>query len=102
MFKGFSKVLIYGGYDPYMFNCEVIDLESSETACKSMQKYPARVYGAIGGLGFRERPIICGGFQDGVVSNQCYSLENNDWVLADSMISARWMAAAAQLKMANF
>jgi hypothetical protein len=52
----------------------------------------------MGGLGFKGNPILCGGVQDGVRSNKCYSLENNMWVYSASMNSVRVRAAAAQLQ----
>jgi hypothetical protein len=58
----------------------------------------AKVYAAIGGLGFKEKPIICGGDQNNDRSNKCYSLENNEWVSLASMTSVRVRAAAAQMK----
>ncbi len=65
-----------------------------------MQNLPTKVHSAIGGLGFQENPIICGGVQNGIstYSNKCYSLENNKWVSSLSMNSERALAAAAQLQ----
>jgi hypothetical protein len=94
---GFSKLLICGRYSPSIDTCEVIDLESSETTCKIPQNFPATVYGAIGGLGYKENPIICGGRQNSSISNSCYSLENSDWVSSVIMNSVRYASAAAQL-----
>ncbi len=42
--------------------------------------------------------MICGGEQNDVLSNMCYSLENNKWVSSASMNSVRVYAAAAQLQ----
>jgi hypothetical protein len=81
-----------------MNSCEIINLESSATTCKNPPNFPATVYGAIGGLRFKENPIICGGTQNGSHSNKCYSLENNEWVSYVSMNSVRAKAAAAQLQ----
>jgi hypothetical protein len=96
LFKGFSKLLICGAF--ITDTCEVINLASSASTCKNPPNFPARVWGAIGGLGFKENPILCGGVQNDVRSNQCYSLENNEWVSSASMNSVRVEAAAAQLK----
>jgi hypothetical protein len=102
LFEGFSKLLICGGY--YRFTgtgsntCEVIDLESSASTCKNPPNFPETVYEAIGGLGFKKNPIICGGLQNGYFSKRCYSLENNEWVSFVSMNSERYAAAAAQLQ----
>jgi N-acetylneuraminic acid mutarotase len=91
--KGFSKLLICNSK-----TCEVINLASSVSTCKNPPKFPARVSAAIGGLGFKENPIICGGYQNDDRSNKCYSLENNEWVSSASMNSVRVGAAAAQLQ----
>jgi N-acetylneuraminic acid mutarotase len=93
---GFSKLLICGG--AYTDTCEVINLALSASTCKNPPNFPAKIYQAIGGLGFKGNPLICGGAQDGAYSNNCYSLENNDWVSSVSMNSVRVYAAAAQLQ----
>ncbi len=99
MFLGFSKLLVCGGASPYTDTCEVINLSSSASTCKNPPNFPAEVYRAIGGLGLKGNPIICGGDHgDGAYSNKCYSLENNEWVLAASMNSVRSSATAAHLK----
>jgi hypothetical protein len=96
LFKGFSKLLICGGDNTN--TCEIINLASSTSTCKNPPNFPTKVYAAIGGLGFKGNPIICGGVQNGVFSNKCYSLENNNWVSSDSMNSVRAPAAAAQMQ----
>ncbi len=96
MFEGFSKLLICGSF--FSDTCEVINLATSASTCKKPQNFPAKVYGAIGGLGLKENPIICGGSQYLSISNKCYSLENNEWVSSASMNSERKFAAAAQLQ----
>jgi hypothetical protein len=98
LFKGLSKLLICGGYSPDTDTCEVINLASSASTCKNPPNFPATIYQAIGGLGFKENPILCGGVQNDVRSNQCYLLENNEWVSSASMNSVRVRAAVAQLK----
>ncbi len=98
MSKGLSKLLICGGNYPGIDTCEVINLSSSASTCKNPPSFPATVLAAIGGLGFKGNPILCGGFQNGARSNKCYSLENKEWVSLASMNSLRVAAAAAQLK----
>ena len=98
MSKGFSKVLVCGGYDPDIATCEVIDLESAETTCKTPPNFPTTVYEPINGLGFQETPIVCGGIQNNDYSSMCYSLQNSEWVSLDSMTSVRYNAAAAQFQ----
>jgi hypothetical protein len=95
LFKGFTKLICLGVYTD---TCVVINLASSTSTCKNPPNFPAKVYAAIGGLGFKGNPIICGGYQNGAYSSKCYSLENNEWVSSASMNSVRSSAAAAQLK----
>jgi hypothetical protein len=95
---GFSKLLICGGGNPYIDTCEVINLASSASTCKNPPNLPARVYAAIGGLGFKENPNLCGGVKNNAPSNKCYSLENNAWISSARMNSVRVYAAAAQLQ----
>jgi hypothetical protein len=96
LFKGFSKLLICGGV--YTDTCEVINLASSASTCKNPPNFPAKVFAAIGGQGLKGNPILCGGFQNDVLSNKCYSLENHKWVSSASMNLIRIYAAAAQLQ----
>jgi hypothetical protein len=96
LFQGFSKLLICGGEKTD--TCEGIDLESSASACKNQSNFPATVQAAIGGLGFKENPILCGGYQNDTKSNKCFFLENDKWVSLASMNSVRLEAAAAQLQ----
>ncbi len=96
MFKAFSKLLICGGVNTD--TCEVINLASSASTCKNPPNFPARVYGASGGPGFKGNPILCGDYQNDVRSNNCYYLEINEWVSLASMNSVRIYAAAAQLQ----
>ncbi len=96
MFKGFSKLIICGGN--HIDTCEVINLASSTSTCQNPPNFPAIVSEAIGGLGFKGNPILCGGYQIYSRSNKCYSLENNEWVSSASMNSVRAYAAAAQLQ----
>jgi hypothetical protein len=98
LLKGFSKLLICGGEDPDIDTCEVINIASSASICKNPPNFPATVNRAIGGLGVRENPILCGGVQNNVDSNKCYSLENNEWVSSASLNSVRAYAAAVQLQ----
>jgi hypothetical protein len=95
-FKGFSKLLICGGV--FTDTCKVINLASSASTCNNPPNFPADIYQAIGGLGFNGNPILCGGYQNFTCTNQCYSLENNEWVSSASMKSVSVSAAAAQLR----
>jgi hypothetical protein len=96
LFLGFSKLLICGGVSTD--TCEVINLASLASTCKNPPNFPAKVYLAIGGLEFKGNPILCGGNQNGAPSNNCYSLENNEWISSASMNSVRYAGAAAQLQ----
>ncbi len=95
---GFSKLLICGGAYPFTSTCEVINLQSSTTICKTPPNFPKPLSAAVGGMGFHKNPIICGGYQNTTHSNMCYSLENNDWVSFVSMNSVRIYAETTQLQ----
>jgi hypothetical protein len=55
------------------------------------------VSGAIGGLGFEDNPIICGGSDSTSTHfyNQCYSFNETDWTRSPDMMSAKRFAAVS-------
>jgi N-acetylneuraminic acid mutarotase len=57
---------------------------------------PAPIGQAFGGRGLKQNPLICGGTNS--VANGCYSFENNGWISAGSLTSARSNAAVVQLQ----
>jgi hypothetical protein len=59
---------------------EVIDLESSRATCKNLPNFPIGVFGSFGGLGFEEKPLVCGGRSNGYYINECYTLKDNVWI----------------------
>ena len=59
---------------------EVIDLESSTTTCKNLPNFPIKVFASFGGLGFEEKPLVCGGYFNGGYTNKCYTLKDNVWI----------------------
>ena len=75
-----------------------MDLQSPNTICKSLPNIPEQVSATIGGLGFKQNPLICGGYTNLDISDRCYSLENNQWISSDRAVEARTEAAAAQLQ----
>jgi hypothetical protein len=94
--KGFNKLVVCSGVGAR--ECEAIDLESSTTTCQNAPNFPVTVIEAIGGLQFKENPIICGGSDYFDYFTTCYTLENKKWVSSPSMNSVRYEAAAAQLQ----
>ncbi len=76
LIKGFNKVLICGGWSggDITTSCETITLNSTgTTTCKTKPNFPVAFYGAIGGMGIKQNPIVCGGWQNNNYSNRCYS-----------------------------
>jgi hypothetical protein len=59
---------------------EVIDLESSKTTCKNLPNFPIDVFSSFGGLGFEEKPLICGGRTNVGSTNECFTLKDNVWI----------------------
>jgi hypothetical protein len=73
---------------------EIIDLESVSTNCKNFANFPLKLSGSFGGLGFQDKPVICGGTDvENMISNNCYYLEGNKWTFSPSMNRARAFAA---------
>jgi hypothetical protein len=105
---GFSKLVICGGViagsagRSATDTCEVISLESSATTCKNLPNISTEIFAPVGGLGFNENPIVCGGAQKDNYSNRCFSLNNNEWVLVESMSSERGYAAGRNLEDGNY
>jgi hypothetical protein len=94
-------VLVCGGFHKNQSMtpiCEVINLKSSNSNCKNLPNFPVLVAGAIGGLGLKDTPIICGGLQIDYLSKRCYSLKNKEWVSSYSMNSAKALSGVAQLQ----
>ena len=83
LFEGYTKILVAlgvvkpgGNITTETDSVEIIDLESTLTSCQPLPNYPNKVYGPIGGLGFSEEPLICGG-QPSI--SYCYYYQNNTW-----------------------
>jgi hypothetical protein len=75
---------------------EVIELKSDFPICKNLPNFPVALYGSIGGLGYQDTPLICGGRNyDGYHSRGCYSLEGNEWTRWSYLNSARAWAAVS-------
>jgi N-acetylneuraminic acid mutarotase len=75
---------------------EIIDLESPTTTCRILPDFPTNVTGAIGGLGFQDNPIICGGLNASTsYTNKCYSFNVSEWIPSPNMMSAKAYAAVS-------
>jgi hypothetical protein len=87
----FTKVLVVGGRDDrfdYHRSVEVLDLKSSTTTCKIVADFPFPSTQQMGGLGFQNKPLVCGGWNR-TASNKCYSLESTVWTPSASLNYAR-------------
>ncbi len=65
-------MLIGGPYNE--IPTEIIDLESEDFECQDFKDLTVRM-GAVGGLGFDNKPMVCGG-QWG---SSCHMWENSEW-----------------------
>ena len=76
---------------------EIINLDASSTTCKNLEHFPSQVIGAVGALGPKLEPVICGGFYNSgnVDENSCYSLQKDTWQLLSLMNQNRRHAAIA-------
>jgi hypothetical protein len=75
---------------------EIIDLESPHTTCKNLKNFPLPSEGPLGGLGFQDEPMICGG-RENVMKyySNCFTLKNNEWTSSHSLAGVRGFAAVS-------
>ncbi len=67
----FSKLLICAGVTNGITDtCEAYDLKSISSGCKPVTNLPMRIASAVGGLGLKKNPVICGGWQNDVYSDR--------------------------------
>jgi hypothetical protein len=62
LFSGMTKLLIgLGSSKNGKTNIiEIIDLKSTLSSCKNLPYFPLELRGSFGGLGFQDKPLICG------------------------------------------
>ena len=76
---------------------EIIDIGSPNITCSCPPTFPQIIYGAIAALGFQKQPLICGGMDSsGAPTKNCYTLQNNEWILTFSMNSSRAYSSVSQ------
>jgi hypothetical protein len=46
---------------PNFDDIEIADLHSNQTICENLPNFPLPTAGAVGGLDFNDKPLICGG-----------------------------------------
>ena len=83
--------------------CQVVNVNSSSTACSNLPSYPISTHAATGGL-LNGSPTICGGSTSGGISDSCYVFDKskNSWKLHCSMKSGRSEHASTLVKDALF
>jgi hypothetical protein len=75
---------------------EIIDLESPSKTCQNLPRFPLALEGPFGGLGFLDKPMICGGTdRHSETTDDCYSLEGNQWTYSNSLNTERYGAAVS-------
>ena len=75
---------------------EILDLESPSKTCENLPNFPFALYGSFGGLGFQDKPIMCGGRNDhNTYFKKCFYLEENEWTFAPRLNSPRLVAAVS-------
>jgi hypothetical protein len=73
---------------------EVIDLKLPNTTCRTHPVLPTTAVDSMGGLGFQNQPLICGGAMGTYTfSNKCYSFDGTLWTQSASMKKARRFGA---------
>jgi hypothetical protein len=90
-----TKLLVGLDYD----TIEIIDLESAATTCKNLTNFPLALEGSFGGLGFQDKPIICGTVDGNLNhSKKCFSLEGDEWIYLPGMNTTKaWTADSPSL-----
>jgi hypothetical protein len=65
---GDFKILIAGGYsiNGYTDAVEVIDLETTMSNCTNFPPLPRAASGPTGQFGYKDKPLICGGYSAGI------------------------------------
>ena len=72
---------------------EIVDLSSPTSTCKTPPNFPLKVRGSVGGLCNNTTPIICGGFDGKNYRSECFTLNQNTWIPAQSMSVPRKTAS---------
>ncbi len=70
---------------------EIIDLKSTSTNRTIQANFPMKLWESFGGLGFHNKPMICGGYP----SNKCFSLDGNEWKDSPSMNTTKGFEAVS-------
>jgi hypothetical protein len=89
----------------YSNSIEVFDLNSPPKKCRTLPNFPtidATV--PIGGLGFQNKPIICGGSNgnpDSSCTNKCYTFQSEVWTPSPNMNKPRCGAGFAPFPSQN-
>ena len=78
---------------------EIVDLENPVSTCKPIPNYPFEIEGAMAGLGFDEKPIVCGG-HNGSERSECYMLDLS-WQSLPSMSQTNVYAQLSPSPFAN-
>ena len=91
LIAGYTKVMVATG-EPNGTLVQIIDFVSEETICQQFPAFPISVFGAAGGLGSFEEPIICGGIAPPGqgTGSECYSFQNGLWKYLSSMTEPRF------------
>jgi hypothetical protein len=96
-FSGMTKLLVgLGSTKQGTVSIEIIDLESPSKTCQNLPRFPLALEGPFGGLGFLDKPVICGGTdRHSETTDDCYSLEGNQWTYSSSLNTERYGAAVS-------
>jgi len=91
---GYTKLLVGAGFknNSELTKAEIIDLESSKSHCDKTNEFPVNAHGVIGGLGFDDVPLICGG---SVNQQNCYSLKKSAWSDASKPLTEKRLFASS-------
>ena len=68
---------------------EIIDLETSSSTCSNLPNYPLEILHTFGSLNSHGLPLICGGFNRSLATDECYVYDQGRWNSFHSLNIAR-------------
>jgi hypothetical protein len=77
---------------------EIIDISTPKMKCQNLPNFPVDIAGAVGALGLKNEPLICGGFKASNMAYQktCTKFENGAWKSAPDLNKKRSLASISR------
>ena len=78
-----------------------MDLKSVNSKCQNFASFSTAISATVGGLSLKNKPIICGGWNEITNLPDCYEYDNDNWDTFSSMSVPRKYAAASTVPGTN-